>query len=119
GAAPMPAGGVEAAEPLLLLGEVYLGQGLAGEALERLVAARKHLEAVDPAQEEEGEQGRRDIEIRAALSGIARSLLLLERADEAAQSATRLYEMAPDDVDGMRLLARALAGAGQHIRAAA
>ncbi|NIP83750.1 MAG: tetratricopeptide repeat protein, partial [Gemmatimonadetes bacterium] len=87
-----------AAEPLLLHGEVFLRQGLAGEALERFEAVL-----------------RSDPESTAARDGRARSLLELGRPEEAVAAAQASVERG-----GSRaVLGRALLRAGQPDRAVA
>ncbi len=114
---PQPVhGDAEGVDALLVLGEAYLGQGLAGEALERFEKARQLLEEERAADESAGGD---ESEYRTVLSGIVRSFLLLDRSAQALHAATRLHEIAPDDPGGMRLLARTLSGAGEHGRAVA
>lgn len=98
--------GAEPAEVLLLLGDVYLGQGLAGEALERYRAVLE----LDSADEED---------VRRALLGAARANLDLGRFEAARGLAGRYCERVPGQAEGLRVLGRALAGSGEAGRAVA
>jgi tetratricopeptide (TPR) repeat protein len=97
------AAGTDAAEQLLLQGEIFLRQGLAGEAMERFAAVGETVP---------GEPGGR------AWLGVARAALVLGRASDALDAADQALKRIPDDPDALRVRARALSAAGRHDEAA-
>ncbi|MGH7482362.1 MAG: tetratricopeptide repeat protein, partial [Longimicrobiales bacterium] len=100
--------GAARGEALLLLGDIFLRQGLAGEALERFLAAR-----------DEAASGGRGRQARAtALLGVGRALALLARWEESAEAMVELLEANPDAGEARRLLGEAQLRSGDA-RAAA
>lgn len=95
--------GADAAEQLLLQGEIYLRQGLAGEALERFAAVGESVA---------GERAGR------AWTGVARAALDLGRALDALDAADRALAFTPGDLDALRVRARSLSAAGRYAEAA-
>lgn len=104
--------GADRAEALALLGDIFLRQGLAGEALERFGAVI--TEAGDPdAAAARAPEARH---LRSALLGRVRSLLQLDRVEEARAEAEKLIHVTPTDVNALRALAEAYrrSGAPDH-----
>ena len=87
--------GAPRGEGLVLLGDAFLRQGLAGEALERFRAARREAPALA--------QG---------MMGETRALLLLSRAAEARPVAEELLAASPRDVETLLLAAATRAESG-------
>jgi tetratricopeptide (TPR) repeat protein len=87
--------GADRAEGMTLLGDVFVRQGLYGEALERYRDARRANGAAPR-----------------AMMGEARALIAMGRAAEAAPVAEDLLSSAPDDVEALLLVASARVGAG-------
>ncbi len=92
--------GAPRAKVAVLLGDIFGRRGLHGEALERYAEAR----ATDPA----------DI---GALLGEVRSLLALDRADEAVAGAESLAQLAPTHVEALVAVARVRLETGDPVRA--
>ena len=99
------ADGAERAEILLMLGELFLQRGLAGEANERFEAVL--------AGSDVGAEDRR----RAAL-GRVRGLLMLERFDVARNAAAELAHADARDAEALQLLGEALLRNGEPDAAA-
>jgi tetratricopeptide (TPR) repeat protein len=93
--------GADAVDAALLTGQVFLRQGLDGEALERFDAALARVE------------GRpwSDVATR-AWGGRARALLRLERWDEARAAAETVAQHAPERADNLQVLGEALLHSG-------
>ena len=85
----------------LLLGDIFLRRGLAGEAVERFAGALDALGDDDDSPE-----------TRQALRGLARALLDLERGSDAHACAARLARLVPDNTPVLRLLGEAALAAG-------
>ncbi|HWZ57951.1 MAG TPA: tetratricopeptide repeat protein [Gemmatimonadaceae bacterium] len=92
--------GADRAEGMTLLGDVFVRQGLYGEALERYRDARRAS-----GSSANGAAPR-------AMMGEARALIAMGRASEAAPVAEDLLASAPDDVEALLLAASARVGAG-------
>ena len=84
---------------------------VSGEAVERFNLL---LNAISQSEHAAGQEMAR----QGALLGAARSLLDLDRLDEAVAAATELCEASPDNVDALRVLGEALVRKGEHGRAA-
>ena len=99
------AAGADRIELLLLLGEIFLRRGLAGEALERFRAVEAGLdeEANDPSPRQAERAERCRVE---ALEGAARALLELGRLDEALAESDRLRALDPGSAFAYRLQGR-------------
>jgi len=93
--------GADATDVWLLQGEIFLQQGLSGEAVERFNLV---LGELDEYAGETGASGTR----REALLGAARSLLGLGRYPEAEEVAALLCEAWPGDVAALRTMGEAL-----------
>jgi cellulose synthase operon protein C len=92
--------GADRAEGMTLLGDVFVRQGLYGEALERYRDARRASSS-----SANGMAPR-------AMMGEARALIAMGRAAEAAPVAEDLLSSAPQDVEALLLVASARVGAG-------
>lgn len=98
--------GADTASVQLMLGNIFLQRGLAGEAVERfrgVIEARR--EAPDSP------------ELLAALQGAARALLVLKRGGEALAVAEELERIAPEHPLSARLVGEAALMAGDAARA--
>jgi Flp pilus assembly protein TadD len=94
--------GGDSLEPTVVLGDLLLRQGLAGEALERFGQALGPG-PLDP----HALRGPNGQHVRAALLGRTRALLDLERIPDARTEAERLVGLVPEDVSAQRALAEA------------
>ncbi|NIR28779.1 MAG: tetratricopeptide repeat protein, partial [Gammaproteobacteria bacterium] len=92
--------GGNAADGALIIGEIYLQQGLYGEALERFEEARA-LRPDDPE----------------ALAGVVRCLLQLDRVDEAREAAEDLQPKTGQEVRYLLMVGEALIRSGDGKRA--
>jgi tetratricopeptide (TPR) repeat protein len=99
--------GGDSIEPLVVLGELMLRQGLSGEALERFGQALGSG-PLDP----EAVRGPNGQHVRSALLGRARALLDLDRIPDARSEAERLVGLVPEDVGAQRALAEAYVRSG-------
>jgi len=109
------AAGANRIEVLLLLGDIFLARGLAGEAVERFTEAAREIERLGEAAVAVvvGDDAQ-----RRALMGSALSLTELGRTTEALEAAERLRVLAPTETSVQSALAEALLQAGDASRAA-
>jgi tetratricopeptide (TPR) repeat protein len=108
------AAGANRIEVLLLLGDIFLARGLAGEAIERFTEVGGDIERLGEAAVASvvGEDA-----LRRALMGMARSLTDLGRTVEAIDAAERLRTLAPAETNVQLTLADALLRSGDAARA--
>jgi len=98
--------GADPVQAALLTAQIFLRQGLDGEALERFDSAIARLE-----EQPWGEEHSR------AWSGRARALLRLGRLPDAREAAEAVREHDPDRVDNLQVLGEALLAGGDAVRA--
>jgi cellulose synthase operon protein C len=103
--------GADRRDLLLVHAEIFLRQGLAGEALERFNQVLEDPGAGSATAERFDDRRRR------ALLGRARSLLVLGRVPAARESAEKLCELAPEHGPALRVLGETLVRSGAYVRA--